>query len=92
MKRFVKFQTALENRLKEEALSKIGITESPVKWGKPFDSLTETKETCLVYKQNQQKYVGTIHYWKAVAYNPVITELLITILEKVKVVNSLNYM
>ena len=78
MKRFVKFQTALENRLTEEALSKIGITESPVKWGKPFDSLTETEKRHAWFTSASAKYVGTIHYWKAVAYNPVITELFIT--------------
>lgn len=78
MKRFVKFQTALENRLKEQALSKTEITESPVKWGKPFDSLTEAEKRHAWFTNRSAKYVGTIRYWKAVAYNPVTTKLLIT--------------
>jgi len=69
------WRTGLKKRF---YISKIGITESPVRWGKPFASLTEAEKRHPCFTSGSAKYAGTIHCWKAVAYNPVTTELLIT--------------
>lgn len=64
--------------LKQEVIIKPMITVSLVKWGKPFDTWTTQEKLYALLADGSAKYIGSTHYWKAVAYNSVTTKLLTT--------------
>ena len=71
MKGFLKFLLKALNKAKIRSK----ITESPVKWRKP---LTAQEKPHVWFIDRAAADIGSTHYWKVVAHNPVLAELLST--------------
>nr|XP_033785733.1 uncharacterized protein LOC117353657 [Geotrypetes seraphini] len=54
------------------------ICESPIRWGKTYQELTETQQQHTWFTDGSSKYQGQLRHWKGVSFNPVTKQLLTT--------------
>ncbi len=60
----------------EDMVVLTSMQDSPVKWGKPYNELTDQEKDHAWFTDGSAKYIGGKRRWKAVAFNPKKEQIL----------------